>query len=319
MIKEEGAGRARRVVIEHDELEVAILPERGGKIETLRRRAGKAANMLLPIPQGFARETMPHDGDPYGMGEAWGHDECFPTVAASVSPDDSSLKLPDHGELWSAPWTIERDGDAALLMEVRGRRLPYLFRRRLEIRGAALRLDYEVQSESDEAMTVMWSAHTLLAACPGSRVVLPKEVDSLLVNASAGDRLGKFGERCAWPLHAGQRLDVLAPPGAGTADKLFTDKLSEGRCAFYHQANDESVVFRFDVAQTPYLGVWISADGWPDGAGAKQYAVALEPCAGRPDELLRAGERGEAQTLNARSSQRWSVEIELRAGSPVFD
>ena len=318
MITEDHVNNLRRVVLAQDDLVVAVLPELGAKIETLRR-ASSTHNVLLQPPERAHRRAR--YGSAFEEYDTSGFDECFPTVAASPAPDAPGVLLPDHGELWSTEWRCERDGDG-LMMEADEKRLPYLFRRRLTIRENRLRLDYELVSKSENSMRVLWSAHPLLAASPGSRIFLPAEAESVLVNSSTGDRLGAHGERCAWPIEnktgTGDRLDVLLSPDAGTADKLFTERLNEGWCAFHDARTDESVTIRFDVASTPYIGIWICAGGWPLGAERKRhYTVALEPCSGRPDELMEAAQAGECWRLEAGAVKRWWLEIELNAGEPA--
>lgn len=318
MIIEDHIEGFRRVTLAHDGLVVAVLPELGGKIEMLRR-AGSDRNALLAPARPYRKANYGASFEDY---DTSGFDECFPTVAACKSPDEPKKLLPDHGELWSAEWTCEAEGENTLCMEAGGVNVPYRFRRRLTIEGETLRLDYELVSESDHQMRVLWSAHPLLAVSEGSRIFLPPEVHSLFVNWSAGERLGKFGDSCAWPRAddaSGRRLDVIGSRGMGTADKLFTERLHQGFCAFHDRASDESIIFRFDPNQTPYLGLWICQGGWPTTAPAEEghYTVALEPCSGRPDSLAEAAQRDECVRLKARETKHWWLEISLRAGAPT--
>ncbi len=298
-------------------LSVSVIPDLGGKITAIRRVASNRNALLEPsgMPPRLYRRA--HCGASFEEYDTSGFDECFPTIAACQSPDDETKQLPDHGELWSAAWMCHAPGNA-LDMEARGRAsFPYTFRRRLTITGETLRLDYELESESDQPMRVLWSAHPLLAVSEGSRIYLPPEVDSLFVNWSAGERLGRYGDRCAWPGTDDKCLDVLRSPEARTADKLFTCKLCEGFCAFHDRASDESIIFRFDAARTPYVGLWICQGGWPTAQGVeKHFTVALEPCSGRPDALSEAAGRGECLYLEPRAVERWWLEVTLRAGAP---
>ena len=193
-------------------------------------------------------------------------------------------------------------------MEVRGKKSPYLFKRRLTIKETTLRIDYEVVSE--KPLSALWSAHPLLRVGPGSRILLPPEVDSLLIAGSKGNRLGKPGDRCSWPISKEKKLDVLVSPEVGWADKLFTDALTRGSCALL-DASGEFVVFRFDPLLTPYLGIWICQGGWPDSRPFEDFNVALEPCSGRPDSLAEAAAQDACRHLQPGKPLRWWLEIEL--------
>ncbi len=318
MISEDRINNLRRVILAQDDLVVAVLPELGAKIETLRLASSNRNALLAPPPQRPVSKA--HYGASFENYDTSGFDECFPTVAPSFAPDAPGVLLPDHGELWSAEWKCEKEGDE-LIVEAHGKRLPYLFRRRMKVQRNKLRLDYELVSKNANRMSVLWSAHPLLAVSSGSRIFLPAEVKSVFVDSSTHDRLGAHGERCAWPVEdktgARRRLDTLPPPEAGTADKLFTDRLTEGVCAFHDEASNESVTIRFCPNRTPYLGIWICAGGWPSTSAKKHYTVALEPCSGRPDTLAEAAQRGECWQLEAGATERWWLEMELNKGEPA--
>ena len=314
MIGEDRVGDFRRVTLAQDGLSVSVLPELGGKITTIRRAASNRNALLAP--------SRPYRRARYGAAfedyDTSGFDECFPTVSACESPDEAGKLLPDHGELWSAEWTCEIEGENALLMEAHGQRTsPYIFRRRMTIKGETLRLDYELETE--RAMRALWSAHPLLSVSEGSRIILPAETERLFVNWSANERLGYFGDFQSWTkTNDGISLDTLGAQKDEIADKLFTHRLREGFCAYYDQASDESISFRFDAKRTPYIGLWICQGGWPIDAarsGDGHYTIALEPCSGRPDSLAEAAKRDECLSLEAGSVERWWLEITLQSGA----
>src|SRR5207245_2186001 len=102
----------------------------------------------------------------------------------------------------------------------------------------------------------------------------------------------------------------------GHADKLFTGALATGGCAFHHAGWDQSVVFRFDPARVPFVGVWRCQGGWPQSRASKHYTVGIEPCTGRPDALAEAARRGECMTLAPGEITRWWLELRVIAGPP---
>jgi hypothetical protein len=111
---------------------------------------------------------------------------------------------------------------------------------------------------------------------------------------------------------------MLLPPTARFADKLFTPRLCEGSCSLSKPAANETITFRFNVEQVPYIGLWCCQGGWPDPPHG-HYTIALEPCSGRPDSLREAIARGENDVLPAGSSKRWSLRIELTPGDAASE
>jgi hypothetical protein len=273
-----------------------VLPDLGGKIVSLRRIDSPKEFLLSPPERAYQKAWT---GALFEDFDTSGFDECFPSVA------------PDHGVLWSIPWSCEpsASGDALEMRALLPDSAPWSFERILTLRGTAMRLEYRVTSRVDRPENFLWSAHPLLAVSPGSRIILPEEVEEVLVEYSATGRFER-GEEIPW-----EGLDRIRGPGEGTAEKLFTGRLRTGVCALHDAASNESIVFHFDPHQVPFVGLWICQGGWPTTRAAKHFTVALEPCSGRPDALADAVARGEHDVLPARGERRWWLEVELRAGA----
>lgn len=285
-------------------------------------RLASGYDFLLPLPEPERGYQRAQHGASFEEYDTSGFDECFPTVAAceySVAGLGTRM-LPDHGDLWSVPWEAEaRDGQLAL--EVEGRSLPYRFRKRVRLEGSDLVLDYEIENTADVAYHYVWSAHPLLRVEPGARVLLPPNVEQMLVHWSRDDRLGKAGATCGWPVARQQDgeeddLSQLKPAHVERADKLFTPRLKTGGCALFLPGRNESVALRFDPLVVPYVGLWLCQAGWPTTRAAKHYTVALEPTNGRTDSLLEAVANSSGDRLEPRQVRRWTLRFELRPGPP---
>lgn len=162
-----------RVILDNGRIRATVLPELGGKMSSLIRAVmGReflrqpASRPLKPAVHGAAFEDY----------DASGFDECFPTVAACEYAGEyfNGLALPDHGELWSSRWRFEIHGEE-LCLAVTGRRLPYIFRKRIRLEDEAILLQYELESVTDAPFHYLWSAHPLLKVDPGCRIMLPED------------------------------------------------------------------------------------------------------------------------------------------------
>ncbi len=305
-------------------LEVALLPEVGGKIISLRSAAGREW-LWQTKRRPYRRLTY---GAPFEEQDVSGFDECFPGIAEGPYPESpwQGTTIPDHGELWTLPWATSLEGDT-LVLRVHGIRFPYQLEKRLtlETAMATLRIDYRLTNLAPFPLRYLWSAHPLFAVRSGMRVLLPPGV-VVRVDWSKHERLGPFGSEHPWPqgrLADGTdiALDRLPAAGADTADKVYTNRLSDaaesGWCALHDPASDDYLALRFDPRRVPYIGVWLNMAGWPlqprDGEGPC-YNAALEPCTGFPDRLDRAVARGEAATLAANATNRWTLRLEVGRG-----
>jgi galactose mutarotase-like enzyme len=308
-------------VLDNSSLRLTVVPELGGKLASLIRNESGREYLLQPADPEHAYRPRTF-GDKFEDYGPCGFDECLPTVAACLYPDEpfAASKLPDHGDVWCLPSSIETFAEKIRLTTAL-RSLPLRFTKEVQLRESTVRLDYEAINLSQSTVRFLWSAHPLLTVGPGAEIILPDEVKEVEVEWSKDERLGKAADRCRWPKateRSGRTFELnrAAPPSAGTADKLFTGRLSEGFCGMFLPSKNESIVLRFDPRAVPYLGLWICQGGWPEGRDDKQFTVALEPCNGRPDSLSESIRRNECVMLAANETARWWMEIEVNGGAP---
>jgi galactose mutarotase-like enzyme len=311
-------GGFQQVCLQNACISVSFLPELGGKMVSLKRVEGGREFLLQAQNRPYSRPTYGANFEDY---DTSGFDECFPSVSACEYPhgNGGSIVVPDHGELWSVPWQYEVRNEE-LLLAAFGRISPYVFRKRVRLDKNRVILNYEVESRSDQPFVCLWSAHPLLAVSPGCSIILPNAVSEMFVNWSRANRLGKFGDKCGWPIvreTGGTEVNLaqLSSIQAKTADKLFTPRLNEGYCAVYYRTSDESLSFQFDTSSVPYLGLWICQGGWPS-PDRGHFTLALEPCSGRPDSLAEAVQRGECQVLPPGEKKSWELTIQIQEGYP---
>ena len=314
-------GSFHALVIDNAVLRLTIVPELGGKITSLIRLESGHDYLLQP-PEPERAYRVPSYGDKFEDYETSGFDECAPTVAECLYPEEPFLasRLPDHGDIWSLPSTAEIVGQH-ICLTTHLRSLPLRLKKTVQLQENRVRLDYEATNLSQSSVKFLWSAHPLLRVEVGAEIILPKEVKEIEVGWSAEERLRKPGERCTWP-QATERsgrmvsLNRIGSPNAGSAEKLFTPRLSQGFCGMFLPREDEGIAFWFDPRLVPFVGVWMCQGGWPISRANKHFTAALEPCFGRRDSLEEAIRRNECAVLRGYESMRWWMEIEVNRGAP---
>lgn len=308
MISEDTLEGLRRITVRNGECEISLLPELGGKLIALRFLDGP--NALLSPPDFPYRRAEPFA--PFDQFDTSGFDDCFPTVAECEDPDDPGRTLPDHGELWSRAHEVELHADGlGVTTSIRLQSWPGRFVRSLRLQGHVVQLRYQVHNDGDRTRHVLWSAHPLLEASEGSRILLPGTVTHVRVESSAGNRLGKKGAKVPW-----QGLETTGPKSLGYADKLFAGPLRVGRAAFWNRAHDQTVGYAFSATENPWVGLWICQGGWPTSRASKHYTVAVEPCGSPHDSLAEAAGVGECATAPAHGTVSWSMDVSLFRGMP---
>ena len=193
------------------ELRVVVIPELGGKIGSLRF----GDHEWLAPPAGDLRrpayETL-RAGRYVRLGrDAAHHRRVRPAFRGGA---------PDHGEVWSQAWRIERASREELVCEVSGRVLPYALRRRMSVasgdRMGTLRLDYELR-DRPRARAVAVGGASQFRVSPKTRLVFPSHVDGVW-------QVWPLGTRLFWPTGGQPALDGVpegearsstCPPGCG--------------------------------------------------------------------------------------------------------
>jgi galactose mutarotase-like enzyme len=300
---------------------VTILPHLGGKIASIR--IGDLELLQAPLaPYESRTRVMSFDA-----GDASGWDECMPSVAAcTVETAAGPATVPDHGDLWRVEW--QALAESANSVSLRGDcfSLPLRLNRTATLsemaKGWRLRLNYKVVNTGAFSAPWSWVAHPLFAVEQGDRIVLPDSIHSLMLEGSAGSRLGNGDEQVAWPvatLKNGDLCDLSVVSGeeSGIGDKLFAGPLSasENWCALERRRVGVRIRFNFDPAATPYLGLWLCYGGWPKRPGSKQMCVALEPATAPVDSLARPGPW--SRVLAPGDSFAWHMDVEIETTSGV--
>ena len=310
------AGAGGNVVIGVGDCVVTLIPTLGGKISSLVVKGRE----LLQAPlhaYGPRNQSMS-----FAEGDAGGWDECLPSVAGcTVETVAGPVIVPDHGDLWRVPWKVLERGESSITLRGKCVSLPLELTRSLIVSeraaGWELELLYSLTNSGSHAVPWSWSAHPLFAVEAGDRIVLPASIQTLRVEGSAAERLGRSGDTLAWPmakLADGNEADLREALGAdsGIGDKLFAGPLKSGNdgwCSLERKAAGLRLTMKFEVAATPYLGLWICYGGWPEADGPKQVCVAIEPCTGPVDSLAATGVW--TRVLEAGDTVSWPMTLKL--------
>jgi hypothetical protein len=296
------------IALSDGDLSVSVVPELGGKIASIlwRGRELLARNRLRPVTYGC----------PYADFDASGFDECLPTIGACAYPEGpwQGITVPDHGEVWSIPWSYVVEG-TRFRLSVYGVRFPYAFEKTIELRPPhTIRLGYAFTNLSAFPLRFLWSAHPLLAARPGMRIHLPAET-RVRVDWSKDSRLGDLLAEHAWPHtrdRQGQAVDLglIGSRESGYADKLYTTRLSVGWCGAHDPADGLYVVWIFPVEHVPFVGLSINQGGWPVDRPA-YFNLGLEPCNGYPDRLDVAIASGDCAVALPGDRLEWHLELRV--------
>ncbi|WP_309119991.1 hypothetical protein [Paenibacillus sp.] len=287
-------------------IRAVVVPELGAKIVSLRYRPSGKEWLIDPGERALRK---PDYGSAFAEADMSGWDECFPTIDACAYPAEGAFAgrpLPDHGELWSLPWSADVQ-DGSLVCAAAGRALPYAFARRMFFAADdTLRLEYAVENRGAEPLAALWAAHPQFRATEQTRIRLPRTVDRVL--CVYGGRTMEAGTRLAWP----EGLDRIGSAARRDSRKLYVDgPAGLGWAGLYEADSGDYLTMEWRPEELPYLGVWIDEGDFNDRA-----VCALEPSNGFYDDLSEAAARGMTLSIPPGGTAAWRLNVRLGRGSP---
>jgi hypothetical protein len=268
--------------LNNGEVEISVVPELGAKIISLKNvRTGR--EWLWHPPEGL-KLFRNQSGDDFSKSPLVGIDECLPTIAPCRW---RGRELPDHGELWNAPWSIDEAAleEGILKTQVRLLISPFEMERSIELSGSEIRIDYQLNNYSDAQEHFLWALHPLLRLQAGDQLELPASTRALLNGETWADAI------------------VTAVPEKNSA-KAFAMPVSEGFAAIKNSKTGDYLGFEWDPAENDTLGLWLTRGGWHG-----HHHFALEPMNADSDSLLLATEKKHCGVIAGRSSTNWQLRI----------
>ncbi len=250
-------------------------------------------------------------GDDFVSGTLTGADECLPTIGACRV---GGRTLPDHGEVWSQPWTLDEPAleRGVIRTSIRLKGSPLWFAREVRLEGPAVTLDYTLRNESAVDEPFLWALHPLLTFCVGDRLSLPEEVRTVRVESARQPEAPK-GTRWSWPRPGpGVDLSDLRLGGSTAFAKFFAGPLTTGVATITNSHTGDGLRFRWSSQENPYVGIWLTRGGW---RGA--HHPAIEPTNAPFDTLSDAlREPNPALFIESGKTRRWRVVLDVGPGLP---
>jgi galactose mutarotase-like enzyme len=314
------------VSLTNDAMRVVVIPELGGKIVSLRScssgREWLWRNPHLPL------RKPPANASNFGLFDAGGWDEIFPTVDPCRVPDSAwgDRMLTDHGELWYRQWrTLEAgfhpNGVASLTLAVDDPEMPFRFERTLSLPAGTgpLTVSYQLMNRADQPLPYIWAAHPLLVIEPGDSIRLPSGT-RMTSTGKVGLEFAAGAASFTWPtvrLASGRMLDLSRIPqrDARFAVKLFAESVSPGGIEIVDNGHRDSVRLAMADVHVPHIGLWLNYGAW-SGANAEPYFnIGVEPTTSPHDNLSVAIRRGAHLQLLKGESRCWQLAVTV--GTPL--
>jgi galactose mutarotase-like enzyme len=270
--------------LSNDKVEVAVVPELGAKIISIKNRSTGREWMWHPSDGLALFHNRP--GDDFSNSPLIGVDECLPTIEPCVW---RGRKIPDHGEVWSAAWKVDDDAwkKGALKTSVRLEISPFDFGRTIELDDNEICLSYELNNRNSAPESFLWAMHPLLKLQTGDQLVLPASTRNLLNGETWLDA-----------------IDSVTPRGG--CSKLVAGPVSEGRAGIRNNISGEKFELEWNASENNGLGLWLTRGGWHG-----HHHFAIEPTNAGADGLTSAVSRECCGTVPANSAVTWQIRVRI--------
>lgn len=297
--------------LDSDVITVVVVPEIGGKIVSIYDKRSEY-EWLVRAKRPLVNAVPGSSFIDYDLS---GWDEMFPTI----SPCDYSLgagvsvRLPDHGELWSQNWEVTGVSENAVTLQVQGMAFPYVLQRTLRLIGeASFVLEYILTNHGVVAFPFIWAAHPLFRAFPNSILDFSDVVNRVVVASHYTHELGSPGQDINYPIATtpdGQHVDLgrVGQVAYRRSRKLYIPShqqihavsLSHPTCGTAMRLSWTGDVLR-------YFGLWLD-----ERTHSVDYVIAPEPCTGFFDDLSMADDNGSAPVIQPHTTMSWSLRFDI--------
>ncbi len=275
-------------VLSNDEIELEVVPELGAKIISLKNLQTGREWLWHPKegPKLFKNQIR----DDFSTSPLVGIDECFPTIEPCSW---QGRELPDHGEIWNAPWQVDTAAleTGILKTKIRLKISPFEFDRSIELHGNEIRINYELRNLSAIEEKFVWALHPLLQLEAGDQLELPHSTRQLLNGETWIDAVTSVipEKNCA---------------------KLFARPVSESWAAVQNKAGTDRLEFAWNSSENDTLGLWLTRGGWHG-----HHHFAIEPTNANSDSLAVAAEQEACGMVAGKGFAGWQLLI--RVGSSL--
>ena len=255
--------------------QIEVDHEHGGRWRSLRDPSGREWCWSRPHP----RRGRARPGDAFV--DVGGVEECFPTVAGA----------PDHGDLWTRPWTRDDHGGFSV------QTAEFRFRRKLVV-GRDVQVTYVL--EAAPGFRFVWAFHLLVVPTPDLTLRLPGNMLRTWPDGYEGSPV-----ETQWPFASGRVRFDRPGPDDGTA----TFALAPGSREVTVSSAGRALRMRVSADTQPVaIGLWRNLSGWSWDGSRSYRSIGVEPMIGHNPARQHAVEH-DLGTVGRGGQVTWSLRI----------
>ena len=274
-----------------DNLSLVILPEFGGRIASVKLD-GCEEWISQPLAPLIARNV----GDDFIRPEISGWDEMVPTTDRCQSLDGRH-DLPDHGEVWSRPWSVEEVTATSLTLSIELVTRTLRFWRKVSLAAtdpnqSSVIIQYRITNTGKISSPAYWSSHPLFSAADITQVqIFPA------VHLEQTAPQIPLIEQTFLPqnLQYGRSVEYWCPPDAVVESVTLL------------RSNGERLHLSWSNTDVPYFGIFVDNQEY-----AKEMMISPQPAIAYRVSERNAELAHRIPILAPDESSTWSLQIILK-------
>lgn len=301
------------LALENEALRSVVVPKMGGKLVSLFDKRNQIEWLVGPDQRSF--RPVPY-GASFVDQDMSGWDEMFPTIVACSYPgpgENQGVELPDHGEVWTLPWSVEGNPTDHISLAVEGQALPYRLSRRMGFSATdTIEFYYQLINTGRVPLPYIWASHPQFSCGQGVEIELPPQVRQVCNTLPEEwgwskpetvydwpDALDPSGERV--------RLDQVGPADLKQARKFFIPPTVQiDRVRLIRKDSRDWLRMIWSPEDVPYFGIWID-----EGALSHASVVTPEPMTGYYDSLETAWKKNRVSIAEPGNVYSWRMTVQL--------
>lgn len=298
------------VILENRMLRVAVLPDLGGRIWSIVYKP-LGREILWHNPR-IAPQKVPFGS---GFDDVWsgGWEEMFPTAAPG---EINREHFPDHGEIWSLPWTVTQEvaaASATLRLSCKTPTSGVAVEKCLTLAGdnPKLQVAYTVRNLTCIELPFIFALHPAMAVSEGNRIDFPPM--SVALEPSFAGTLTGAPASFPWPIanRDGSPADLrkVTGPSSGEVYFLYGHGYREGWCAITDPGSRFTAGFTFSPEIFRSCWIFATYGGW-----CGYHVALLEPCTSRSQQIEAAVAQGHAARVAPNGTWNATVNFIVQEG-----
>ena len=292
------------MILENNKVKIICLNNNGGKISSIFDKENDLEFLFQNPKKEYSSASLYSD---FSQFEACGFDDTFPSIdKEDVIFPSKKIAYPDHGEIWSAKFSIKNYSKDNISLIYYSKILPYSFEKNITLNNKQLVINYLIKNTGEFDFPCFYTFHCLIDSKEGIELITPQDNKEIKI-VHHSNRFEK-NKVYKYPITDNQ-IDLSKPEllENGECEKFyFTQRSNNGVIGYNYTKEKIKLLISYDSNKLPYLGFWNTQGGFRN-----DYNFALEMSNGYYDSISIARENNACPILKRNETFSFAIKFDI--------